>query len=166
MNREYEQHILLNHIRAASKTVDDDWQRNAKSIGLTAAEQHILWIVHSYESLSVTDIADIGLWDRSTVMQVLKRMQGKDLIEMQKDHYDRRRSFVYLTDAGKQKRVESSQFEFEMYTFMKKYFEDKKELLEGMNDFFKAANTHFHGKSFINWLEHSKESDMFKDKKE
>lgn len=165
MNKDYEQHLLLNHIRAASKTVDDDWQRNAKSIGLTAAEQHILWIVHSYESLSVTDIAKIGLWDRSTVMQVLKRMVGKELIEIHKDHYDRRRSFVNLTDAGKQKREESSEFEFQMYTFMKKYFENKPELLEDINEFFKAANSHFHGNSFINWLEHSRENEMFnKDK--
>ena len=166
VNKEYEQHIFLNHIRAASKAVEDNWQRNAKEIGITAAEQHILWIVHSYESLSVSDIAKIGLWDRSTVMQVLKRMSAKELVDIHKDHYDRRRSFVRLTEKGKEKRVESAQFEFEFYQFLKTYFDDKTNLLAEMNAFFRAVNGHFHGQSFINWLDHSKEGTLFQDERD
>lgn len=69
--------LMLNYFRGMLKIMEEEWQANAKDIGLTLAEQHAIWIIDSRESISVTEIAKIGLWDRSTVMQILKRLEEK-----------------------------------------------------------------------------------------
>lgn len=73
-------HYIMNHMRAAFKVLDKEWQMAAKDLGTTQAEQHILWIVYLEKSITLTKLAELSLLDISTVAQVLTRMTKKDLV--------------------------------------------------------------------------------------
>ncbi|MDQ0256215.1 MarR family protease production transcriptional regulator HPr [Evansella vedderi] len=146
-------HLLINYIRGMSKVLEEEWQSNAKDIGLTLAEQHVMWIVNSKEKISVTDIAKIGLWDRSTVMQIIKRLQEKDLIYMTKNKKDLRVTFIALTKEGKAKRDESQQKTYKFFEFIEDYQKNNKEFMEEFLRFYREFNRHFHGEEFVEWVE-------------
>ncbi|RBW70633.1 MarR family winged helix-turn-helix transcriptional regulator [Bacillus taeanensis] len=151
-------HYLLNYLRGINKVFEEDWQKAAKKIGLTQAEQHTLWIVYLEKEVTVTRIAEIGLWDVSTVMQVLKRLKEKELVETKKKSSDRRVSYVYLTEKGKQKQKQSSEGYYQFYEFFEEYRgqdERNKKVLDDALELLKECNRHFHGRDFVNWIEHS-----------
>jgi MarR family protease production transcriptional regulator HPr len=151
-------HMLLNYLRGAYKVLEEEWQKAAKEIGLTQAEQHILWIVFIEKEATITRVADLGLWDVSTVMQVVKRLKDKGLIKVKKKANDRRISYVELTEAGYIKRKQSEQHTYKLYDFLKDYFgqsdENAKFMYESMK-FYREMNQHFHGREFASWIESS-----------
>ncbi|WP_102026855.1 MarR family transcriptional regulator [Salirhabdus sp. Marseille-P4669] len=151
-------HKMMNYYRGFNKVLEEDWQKNAQKIGITSAEQHILWILHFENEATMSKIAQLGLWDISTVMQVVKRLKEKLLVEVQKDSNDRRISYVKLTEKGKTIRKESSLSTFQLQKFVEEYVsksEANKEKVIGMMDFLKDLNTHFYGEQFSNWVENS-----------
>ncbi|WP_078597038.1 MarR family transcriptional regulator [Evansella clarkii] len=151
-------HLLLNYIRGIGKVLEEEWQQNAKALGLTLAEQHIMWIVHSKEKISVSHIAKIGLWDRSTVMQVIKRLQEKKLVRMLKDERDLRITYIELTEEGKLKRNQSKEKDFELFSFLNEYQKENEEFIEELIRFHREVNLHFHGREFVDWVEETTEN--------
>jgi MarR family transcriptional regulator, protease production regulatory protein HPr len=155
MKVSHEDHLLLNYLRGLGKVLEEEWQENAHTIGITSAEQHVMWIVHTKSKLSVSEIARIGLWDRSTVMQMIKRLSKKNLIHLSKDKKDLRLTYVSLTDEGKKKRDESERKDFKLFEFIKAYSKENERFIEDLIHFHREANLHFHGKDFVEWVESS-----------
>lgn len=151
-------HMMVNYIRGVYKVLDEEWQRSAKEIGLTQAEQHVIWIVYLEKEATITRIAEVGLWDISTVMQIIKRLKHKELVVVKKKINDRRISYVELTEEGQLKRQQSAQCSNKLYEFIKNYFDESE--TKDMTDFkeqsielYRQINRRFHGTEFISWIE-------------
>ncbi|WP_170885510.1 MarR family transcriptional regulator [Bacillus alkalicellulosilyticus] len=159
-------HSLINLLRGTYKVLDEDWQKNAQSIGLTQSEQHLLWIVYFEKKAPMSRIAEIGLWDLSTVMQVIKRLKAKGLVQTIKDENDLRVSYVMVTEEGEEKIRLSSQFSYKITEYVMGYFQESEEnqqFLEKMFEFHKDLNRHFHGPEFVKWLEKTGDTKITKD---
>lgn len=153
MDEKMNPHLILNYFRGASKVMEEDWQSAAKSVGLTQAEQHTLWVIFFEGGASVSTIAKYGLWDRSTVMQVLKRLKEKGLVSIEKDDRDLRVSYVKLTKEGEEKRAQSRQVN---YNFLKLIEKLKLEDPVGFNNlvkFLEEINRNYYGEDFIKWVQ-------------
>ncbi|MBU9714711.1 MarR family transcriptional regulator [Evansella tamaricis] len=150
-------HLLLNYMRGLSKVLEEEWQNNAQTLGLTLAEQHVLWIVYSKGKISVTNVAKIGLWDRSTVMQIMKRLQDKDLVKSVKDERDLRVTYMTLTEEGKRKREQSQQKDYKFFDFIDNYYKQKPDFMEELIRFHREVNYHFNGSDFVDWVEETTE---------
>jgi MarR family transcriptional regulator, protease production regulatory protein HPr len=149
-------HLIMNHFRGAYKVLEEEWQKSAKQIGLTQAEQHIIWIVSLEKEATITRIAELGLWDVSTVMQVVKRLKEKGYIVVKKKTSDRRISYVVLTESGNEKKKESEQHTYRLYDFIKKFLnksEKNATFLGQMLHFYEEVNQHFYGREFVNWID-------------
>ncbi|MGC4376475.1 MarR family transcriptional regulator [Fictibacillus sp. Mic-4] len=155
MNELANMHMMLNYMRGTYKVLEEELQTAAKALGLTQAEQHILWIVSFEKDVTISRIAKIGLWDVSTVMQVIKRLKDKQLVQVVKKSDDRRISYVMLTEEGKKKRKESEQLDLKIYRFFKKWLEDetKKEFIAELIELHREINQHFHGREYVKWIE-------------
>ncbi|UCZ54640.1 MarR family transcriptional regulator [Bacillus shivajii] len=146
-------HLLLNYIRGIGKVLEDEWQKNAQTLGLTLAEQHVMWIVHSESKVSISNIAKIGLWDRSTVMQIIKRLQAKKLIKMTKDDQDLRVTYIELTKQGKEKRELSKEKDYKLFDFINQYETGNEAFMDELVRFHREVNKYFHGEEFVDWVE-------------
>jgi MarR family protease production transcriptional regulator HPr len=149
-------HLMMNYLRGAYKILEEEWQKAARSIGLTQAEQHTIWIVSLEKEATISRIAELGLWDVSTVMQVVKRLKEKELIDVKKKDSDRRVSYVVLTEKGNSKKEESAQFSYKIYDYLKEYLEESDEnqaFMEEVVAFYRKMNQHFHGREFVNWID-------------
>lgn len=155
MSQLSDMHMMINYMRGVYKVLEEDWQKSAKAIGLTQAEQHILWIVSLEEDITISKIAYYGLWDVSTVMQVIKRLKDKGLVKLEKKNDDRRISYVYLTEKGYEKHEESTSFTCQIYGFLQTWLEDgnKRAFYRDLIQLHKDLNGHFHGKEFVDWVE-------------
>ncbi|MBN8208183.1 BlaI/MecI/CopY family transcriptional regulator [Bacillus sp. NTK071] len=152
-------HKLMNYMRGTYKVLENEWQKNAREIGLTQAEQHVMWIVYLEKEITITRISEIGLWDVSTVMQVLKRLKNKAFVKLEKKANDRRVSYVSLTDVGLEKVDASTQYSYSVMNYLDEYrekSEEHAEFLKEMYQFQMDFNKHFHGSEFVNWVEKQK----------
>lgn len=146
-------HAMLNHFRGASKVIDIDWQKTAQSVGLTQAELHTLWMVYFDGRASITTIANHGLWDRSTVMQVVKRLKGKGLVTVEKDDHDLRVSYVVLTEEGKKRQMSTAHAEFESLNFINELRQEDEEGFKKLMSFIIKFNSKYHGEKYVQWVE-------------
>lgn len=146
---------MLNHFRGAIKVIDTDWQKAANSVGLTQAELHTLWIVYFEGRASITAIANHGLWDRSTVMQVVKRLKEKGLVFVEKDDNDLRVSYVILTDEGKKRQLATANGEFSFLSFISELRREDEEGFNKFMSFIVKFNKHYHGEEYIKWVENT-----------
>lgn len=151
------EHRILNYTRGIAKALEDEWQAKAKELGLTFAEQHVMWVIYSKKKISISEIATLGLWNRSTVMQMMTRLAKKELICMTKEAKDLRVTYVSLTEKGDKKREESQHKEFKVLNFIKSKWENDPEMMEYVSEFSREFNLHFHGKEFVDWVNSSSE---------
>ncbi len=145
-------HAMLNHFRGASKVIEADWQSVANSVGLTQAELHTLWMVYFEGRASITTIAKNGLWDRSTVMQVVKRLKEKGLVTVEKDDQDLRVSYVILTEEGKKRQSSSAVAEFDFFNFLNELRIEDEEGFQKFICFIEKFNKKYHGEEFCEWV--------------
>jgi MarR family protease production transcriptional regulator HPr len=151
-------HFIMNHWRGVFKILEQDWQSAANKIGLTMAEQQVIWIVHVEKEVTMTAIAELGLWDVSTVMQVVKRLKEKNLVSTHKMPHDRRISYVELTTTGKEKVDESKQISYRFFDYLRSLEEsgaDGQAFVTQLLFRQQEMNEHFHGKKFTEWVEKS-----------
>ncbi|MFB5661546.1 MarR family transcriptional regulator [Alteribacillus sp. HJP-4] len=149
-------HTLLNLFRGMHKVIEEDWQNSAKQLGITQAEQHILWIIHMEKKATMSRVAEIGLWDLSTVMQIVKRLKEKQLVTTVKNDNDLRVSYVLLTGKGKKVREASSELGHRVLEFIENFFEESNEnkmFLDNLHHFLREANKEFHGNDFVQWVD-------------
>ncbi|MFC5713707.1 MarR family winged helix-turn-helix transcriptional regulator [Thalassorhabdus alkalitolerans] len=154
-------HTCLNLFRGAYKVIEEDWQKSAQEIGITLAEQHILWILHIEGRCTMSRVAEVGLWDLSTVMQIMKRLKNKELVKTEKKANDLRVSYVTLTNQGEKLREESAGKTHRFNDFIQEYAnkgESEQKFLADLMTFLKEANSVFHGSHFVKWLEQQETS--------
>ncbi|WP_347549699.1 BlaI/MecI/CopY family transcriptional regulator [Pseudalkalibacillus hwajinpoensis] len=152
-------HKLMNYMRGTYKVLENEWQKNARAIGLTQAEQHVMWIVYIEKEVTITRISEIGLWDVSTVMQVLKRLKNKAYVRLDKKSNDRRVSYVSLTEEGQEKIDASARYSYAVMKYLDEYrnqSQENAEFLDAMYQFQMDFNKHFHGHEFVKWVEKPK----------
>ncbi|WP_158634018.1 MarR family transcriptional regulator [Radiobacillus deserti] len=147
-----EVHQILNLFRGAYKVIEHDWQTAAQEEGITIAEQHIIWILHLEKELSTTRIAELGLWKLTTVMQVVKRMQAKGLVHINKNPADKRITYLSLSEKGENIWKKSQKHELSFVNFMEHY-EKEGHSLAPLLEFLTHINQTFHGKEFTDWVE-------------
>ncbi|MGY4690213.1 transcriptional regulator, SarA/Rot family [Salibacterium sp. K-3] len=148
-------HSYLNLFRGILKVMEEDWQKNANDLGITQAEQHILWIIYMEGRAAMSEVAAIGLWDLSTVMQIIKRLREKKLIKIEKNESDLRVSYVSLTEEGEELRKTSSYKHHRLFDFLQEYEgqgSENRAKLEDFHSFLKEANLYFHGREFVDWV--------------
>jgi MarR family transcriptional regulator, protease production regulatory protein HPr len=149
-------HVIINLVRGLHKTLEHDLENAAKHYGLTAAEHHILCIVFVEKEATMTQIAEKGLWDVSTVMQVIKRLKEKNLVTSSKRPNDRRITYVKLTEKGLEIQKQSFIHEYRLFNYIEEKLENGSELdqkeAEVVLKFFKELNEHFNGQEFTNWI--------------
>ncbi|OIJ20338.1 hypothetical protein BKP45_09770 [Anaerobacillus alkalidiazotrophicus] len=146
-------HSILNLLRGTSKVVEEDWQKVAHLAGLTQAEQHTLWIIYFEERASITKIANYGLWDRSTVMQVVKRLKEKGLVTIEKDEKDLRVTYVILTEEGRKRQLATTKEDYSLFNYLNQL---RIENEEAFNQFIKILvkiNQQYHGEEYVQWVE-------------
>ncbi|KSU85679.1 winged helix DNA-binding protein [Fictibacillus enclensis] len=155
MSEVADMHMMMNYVRGVYKVLEEDWQKSAKALGLTQAEQHILWIVSFEQEATISRIAQLGLWDVSTVMQVIKRLKEKGLVQMLKKDHDRRISYVSLTEEGAKKQEMSAEGKNSIYEYLRTWGqqEDQAEFLLQLGRLHKEINQHFHGSEYVEWVE-------------
>ncbi|MBB6451944.1 MarR family protease production transcriptional regulator HPr [Salirhabdus euzebyi] len=156
-----EVHELINYYRGMYKVLEQDWQKSAQDQGITSAEQHILWILHFEKEATMSRIAQLGLWEISTVMQVIKRLTKKGLVDVQKNKKDLRISYVTLTDEGKKVREETQNYTYKITEYLHDFAgrnEENRKLIDQMKEFLLDFNKHFHGEEFSKWVKHTSKS--------
>lgn len=153
MSMNFNPHLLLNYFRGVAKVIEEDWQKAARSKGLTQAEQHTLWVVFFEGRASISTIAQFGLWDRSTVMQVVKRLKEKGLVFIEKDEKDLRVSYVMLTEEGKKRRAETRTSHYEFIEYMTELMKEDPDGFQNLLKMLEKINRRYYGEEFINWVE-------------
>ncbi|MDQ0299551.1 MarR family protease production transcriptional regulator HPr [Salibacterium salarium] len=152
-------HSYLNLLRGILKVMEEDWQKSAQDLGITQAEQHILWILYMESQATMTKIADIGLWDLSTVMQIIKRLREKKLVKIEKNENDLRVSYVSLTNKGEEIRRVTAEQPHQLLNFIEQYGNNSDEHMQELEDFHRfleEINLQFHGKEFVDWVKKTK----------
>ena len=143
-------HYLLNNFRAMYKVLENDWERSAQNMGITKAEQHLLWIVYLEEEITVSRLSDLCLLKVSTVMQVLKRMVEQGLVSQIKRQEDRRITYVSMTTLGYEAIRTSTSYEYRFLNYFQEMDESKRtQMLDCVQEF----NRHFYGEAFVHWVE-------------
>lgn len=148
-------HALLNFFRGTSKVVEEEWQKAARSVGLTQAELHTLWVIYFEGRASITTVANYGLWDRSTVMQVVKRLKEKGLVTIEKDEQDLRVSYCLLTDEGSNRQLATAAIDNNFFHYIQELRNEDEEGFKQFIRFLVKINQKFHGEEFVHWVEKS-----------
>jgi MarR family transcriptional regulator, organic hydroperoxide resistance regulator len=76
-------------------------QRTQSAAGISAAQLFVLQHLDADVSLSLNDLAARTLTDRSSVADVVDRLQAQGLVDRDIDPADRRRAAVGITSAGR-----------------------------------------------------------------
>ncbi|WP_421902343.1 bifunctional helix-turn-helix transcriptional regulator/GNAT family N-acetyltransferase [Maridesulfovibrio sp.] len=94
----------VRQVRQYSRSLARDWKlvaNRADSQGLSVSEAHSLLELSTVESLSVQDVADILLIDKSNASRALKSLGKQGLVDFRANNTDRRAKDVFITDAGR-----------------------------------------------------------------
>ncbi len=150
-------HVMINHWRGMYKVLENDWQAVAKETGVTPAELHVLWILSLEPKATMTKIAELGLWDLSTVAQMVNRLKKKKLLKTFKNNQDRRVSYCNLTPLGLEKVEESKEYSYKFLNYVKEQGDSKDDsnVIENLHAFQVGFNRHFHGNEFVDWVDKS-----------
>lgn len=103
MNRkqDYYFNIFLNLIRATYMNLEKNWENVAKESGLTHAQQHALWILKFLDGLTLEQLGNIALWNKSTTSALVSRLEKKGYIKKEKFLDNSRIIKIYITAEGK-----------------------------------------------------------------
>lgn len=104
---DYYFNLFLNLIRATYLNVEKDWQNVANKVGLGYAQQHALWILHVQDGLTLTELGNIAMWNKSTTSALISKLEKKGLVEKRPVEAGTREIKVYLTQLGKKTLDES-----------------------------------------------------------
>lgn len=91
----------LHQLHRASQLAGDLFSEEMRSIDLTPRQFAVLQVVGSREGLSQTDLVEETGIDRSTIADIVRRMQRKGLLKRRRTKSDARVYAVSLTDKSK-----------------------------------------------------------------
>lgn len=137
---DYYFNMFLNLIRATYLNVEKDWQNVASKVGLGYAQQHSLWILHVQDGLTLTELGNIAMWNKSTTSALISKLEKKGLVEKRPTDEGTREIRVYLTDLGRDL-LEQSVNTDSCIEFMGLFRNsDEKELLDFLSELHKVCN--------------------------
>ncbi|MGM9947133.1 MarR family winged helix-turn-helix transcriptional regulator [Floccifex sp.] len=91
---------FLNLSRAIYMSLEKNWDKVAQVCGLSSAQQHCLWIVFLKDEISLSKLAQITLWNKSTTSALVTRLEKRGLLEKSREK-DSHEIFIRLTKQGK-----------------------------------------------------------------
>lgn len=89
---------FLNFSRFIYVNLEKQWEKVAKESGLSSAQQHCLWILFIHEGMTLTQLSNIALWNKSTTSEIVTRLEKKKWIYKKRDNHEIK---LYLTEDGK-----------------------------------------------------------------
>lgn len=72
-----------------------------KRHNLTVQQYRVLWLLYEKDGLSARELVDRLFSDSSTIMEILDRLEEKEMVGRRPDAQDRRVQRVFLTEAAK-----------------------------------------------------------------
>ncbi|GAB7522966.1 MarR family transcriptional regulator [Paraburkholderia sp. 2C] len=88
-------------LRQAARFVTQIYERHLSRVGLTAAQFTIMAKLSRKPQLSMVDLADSMVMERTTLVRALKPLQRDGLIVSEASEHDGRTYLFSLSDAGK-----------------------------------------------------------------
>ncbi len=87
--------------------LEKDWNNEAQVCGISYAQQHCLWLLHVQDGLTLTQLSNIAIWNKSTTSALVSRLEKKGLIRKEREEraHDIR---IFLTEEGFKKIEEST----------------------------------------------------------
>lgn len=107
---DYYFNIFLNLVRAMYMQLEKDWDKEAQLCGISYAQQHALWLLHVQDGLTLEELGNIAIWNKSTTSALISRLEKKGLVEKVKEE-NSRTIRIYLTKDGYKKIEESTNTE-------------------------------------------------------
>ena len=92
---------LLHLLHRASQLADDIFASHPELDGLTSRQFIVLAAISAREGASQTDITEMTGVDRSTLTDLIARLQGKGMVARNRSQHDARSYEVRLTAAGR-----------------------------------------------------------------
>jgi DNA-binding MarR family transcriptional regulator len=114
-------------IRALYFCMEKKWSELEKRFNLSTAQQHILFLLATNESvLSPTQLSELGCWHSSTVTRLLKPLQEKGFIQLTVNKDKRRYKQVTITVNGKQvlNQIMNAVRDMEQFPFILSHFSE------------------------------------------
>lgn len=135
---DYYFNIFLNLVRALYMQLEKDWDKEAQLCGISYAQQHALWILHVQDGLTLDELGNIAIWNKSTTSALVSRLEKKGLVEKRRKESSRT-IHIFLTKKGLQKIEESTNTQecIEYMSLLKDF--DEGELVKILMQFKKMA---------------------------
>lgn len=129
---DYYFNIFLNMTRAIYMQLEKDWDKEAKVCDISYAQQHALWLLHVQDGLTLEELGNIAIWNKSTTSALISRLEKKGLVQKKKEE-NSRTIRIYLTEEGYRKIEESTNTKecIEYMSVLKKF--DEQEVIEILN---------------------------------
>lgn len=99
--QDYYFNIFLNLLRTTYMNFEKNWENVAKESGLTHAQQHALWILNFIDGLTLEQLGNIALWNKSTTSALVSRLAKKGYIKKEKYLIRSRVIRIFITEEGK-----------------------------------------------------------------
>ena len=101
-----QQHGLQNcacfNVRKSARVLTQHYDTAMQSVDLRATQFTILGVLSAYSGITVTDLADILMMDRTTLTRNLRPLENKGLVKTRAGD-DRRTRLIELSKKGKNK---------------------------------------------------------------
>ena len=94
-------HSLLHLLHRASQVADDIFAGHPELKGLTSRQFIVLAAISAREGASQTDITEVTGVDRSTLTDLIGRLQSRGLVARKRSQHDARTYEVRLTSDGR-----------------------------------------------------------------
>lgn len=88
--------------KALWKIVEKDWQNWIKPFNLNINEHHILWIAYYLKEATISHVSEFGVMHVSTAFNFSKKLEERGYLTLTKKENDRRNTYVYLTESGRE----------------------------------------------------------------
>jgi DNA-binding MarR family transcriptional regulator len=107
MDKELKKQTVL-IIRALYFSILDQWTGIEKSHGISSAQQHLLFILSTYEQpLTLSEISKLGCWHLSTVSRLIQSLIKVKYVTVEKSKS--KSKYVSLTNLGMEKLMRIAQ---------------------------------------------------------
>lgn len=155
-------HRISQLSKALWKTIEKDWQNWIKPYGLNINEHHILIIIRNLEYATISQVSQYGVMHVSTVFNFAKKLESQGLLRMPKSEYDKRNTYLELTDKGKELLKETYEGYMDMDNRIADASQDYKNLIMTLPHFTDLTYlvSKIYGKDFINQLDKSHDDMM------
>lgn len=100
-NREAYVPVILDSLRRLLKSLRLSATRTLSETGLSAAQLFVLAQLKDRDHLSITELAQLTMTDRSSVAAVVDRLSDKGLVRRIWSREDRRKAEISLTSSGR-----------------------------------------------------------------